>query len=329
MNRQIMVRLLFFALLCLTIFHGSCTKEPFERNAGQSMQIAVIPKGTSNIFWQTVHAGALTAGKEFGVEILWSGPAVETNKEQQVSIVEDFIVRAVDGIVLAPQDAEAMVPSVERIAAANIPLVIMDSGINSDHYVSFAATDNYRGGVEGAREMARRLEQKGQVIIIGNDPGGASTNEREKGFRDTLEKEFPDIQLIGFEYHYNDRGKARAIMDDLLVRNPDTDGVFCSSESSSLGALLALQASKTTDRLVFIAFDSSPELVKALENGEIHAIINQDPFRIGYEGVKTLVRHLRGEAVEQKVDTGVFVVTKENMNEPEIEILLNPNLDSL
>jgi len=316
--------LLIFSL----IFSLSCGKRP-EGAAREKGRIAVIPKGTSNVFWQTVHAGALTAAKEFSVQVLWSGPSVETDKERQVAIVDDFIAQAVDGIVLAPQDANAMVPAVNRVALAEIPLVIMDSGINSDKFVSYVATDNYGGGAAGAMELARLLSQKGRVVMIGNDPGGESTNAREKGFQDTVQKEFPEIEIIEFQYHYNDREKARAVMEDFLVRNPDIDGLFCSNESSTLGALMALRAAGVADKIQFVGFDSSPELVVALREGHIKAIVHQDPFRIGYDGVKTLVRHLRGEGVGKRVQTGVYVITKQNMSEPDISRLLYPNLDIL
>lgn len=327
MNRTLASGLGFLFILSLGLLF-SCGKPP-EEGKHEGERIAVVPKGTSNVFWQTVHAGALTAANELGVRALWTGPSVETDKERQVAIVDDFIAQSVDGIVLAPQDADAMVPAVNRVALAKIPLVIMDSGINSNKFVSYVATDNYGGGVEGARELARWLNQTGKVVILGNDPGGESTNAREKGFDDTIKKAFPEMEIIGFQYHYNDREKARAVMEDFLVRNPDIDGVFCSNESSTLGALMAMRAAQVTDKIKFVGFDSSPELVESLNEGDINAIVHQDPFRIGYDGVKTMVRHLRGEDVEKRVETGVYVVTKENMSQPDISRLLHPDLDIL
>jgi ribose transport system substrate-binding protein len=327
MNHTLVCGLRFLLVLLLG-FHLSCGRRA-EEGGQEGIRIAVIPKGTSNVFWQTVHAGALTAGNEFDVRVLWSGPSVETDKERQVAIVDDFIAQRVDGMVLAPQDADAMIPVANRVAVANIPLVIIDSGINSENFISYVATDNYGGGVEGSRELARRINERGKVVVIGNDPGGESTNAREKGFKDTMEKEFPQIEIVGFQYHYNAREKARAVMEDFLVRHPDIDGVFCSNESSTLGALMALRAGQATDRVRFVGFDSSPELVDALKAGEIKAIIHQDPFRIGYDGVRTMIRHLRGEDVEKRVNTGVYVVTKENMSQVEISRLLDPNLDIL
>ena len=173
---------LFGVLVCLLSM--GCNRGA-EVDSGRR-RIAVIPKATAHEFWQSVHAGAETAGRELGVDILWKGTQTETQRDRQVNIVQDFVTAGVDGIVLAPQDANAMVPAVNRIATAGIPLVIMDSGIHSDKYISYVATDNYQGGVEGARELARLIHQEGKVILIGNDPGGESTNAREKGFKETI-----------------------------------------------------------------------------------------------------------------------------------------------
>lgn len=291
--------------------------------------IAVIPKGTAHVFWQSVHAGAKTAAHELGVNIIWNGPPTETQKEAQISIVEDFIVRDVDGMVLAPIDENALVPVVEKAARRGIPTAIFDSGIQTEKYLTFVATDNYQGGVAAAHELAKRLNNKGSVIIIRVDPGSASTNDREKGFEDTLKESYPEIQVVGGQYGYSDRDKSRAVTEDLLSAHPDVDAVFGPNESSTYGALLALQARNLTGKKIFIGFDSSDELVKALADGEIHALILQNPFRMGYDGVKSIVAHLDGQPVERRVDTGVYTITQENMNDPEMKKLLSPDLSIL
>ncbi len=124
---------------------------------------AVIPKGQANAFWQTVHAGAAAEAKEAGVDIDWNGPALESDFTRQITIVDDFINRHVDGIVLAPNDREALAPAIHRVHEAGIPLTIIDSGANTDEYVSFVATDNYGGGVMGARRLGQILGKRGNV----------------------------------------------------------------------------------------------------------------------------------------------------------------------
>lgn len=294
-----------------------------------TLSIAVIPKGTAHVFWLSVHAGAKTAAEELGVEIEWQGPQTETQKSQQINIVNDFIVRQVDGICLAPQDQDAMVTVVEQVARADIPCVIFDSGVNTDQYLSFVATDNYEGGVKAAEEMGRLLEGEGTCMMVRTDPASDSTNQREAGFMDTLEEKFPNIEIVDQQYGYSDRDQSRSVAEDMLTANPEVDAVFGSNESSTFGALLALQALDLAGDKIFVGFDSSVELVNGLEAGEIDALVLQDPFNMGYTSVETVVKHLRGEEVTKEVNTGVYLVTPSNMNEPEMQRLLSPDLSIL
>ncbi len=326
MKRFGIISTLFCGLIAISLmFSMGCAK----KEASGKLRIAVIPKGTAHIFWQSVHAGAVTAGKEFGVEIKWQGPATETMKEAQISIVNDFIVKQVDGIVLAPQDQEALVGAVEDAFEAKIPLAIFDSGINTDKYVSFAATDNYKGGVAAANEMARLLDNKGTCIITKVDPGSDSTLQREKGFEDTLAEKYPDIKVIDAQFGYSDREKSRAVTEDMLIKHPEVDAIFGPNESSTSGALLALQAIDLAGKKIFVGFDSSDALIQAMKKNEINALILQNPFKMGYEGVKAVVRHIKGEKVEKRIDTGVYLITPENMDEPDNKLLLSPDLSVL
>lgn len=319
-------------ILCLLILVG-CTQQGTDTADGQSTEnqtvIAVVPKGVAHIFWQSVHAGALTAGKEFGVQIEWKGPPTETQKDEQRNIVEDFVVKQVDGIVLAPQDENALVPAVEKVAQAKIPCVIFDSGINSDKFVSFVATDNYKGGVMAANEMGRLLNGKGTVIITRCDPGSDSTNKREQGFEDTIADKFPDIKIVDSKYGNSDREESRSVTEDMLSAHPDVDAIFASNESSTTGALLALQSRGVAGKKIFVGFDSSDDLIKAMSNKEINALVLQNPFKMGYLGVKAIVDHLAGRQVEKRIDTGVYLITPKNMDEPQNKELLNPDLSIL
>lgn len=330
MKKPIGFSLVSFILLAsfISLSIVGCGQQSTQEESDKPV-IAVIPKGTAHLFWQSVHAGAETAGEEFGVEIEWIGPPTETQKEVQRSIVEDFIVRDVDGIVLAPQDENALVGVVEKVWGNNIPCVIFDSGINTEKYISFVATDNYQGGVMAARELGRLLEGEGTTIITRCDPGSDSTNQREKGFEDTLAEEFPDIQIVADQYGYSDRDKSRSVTEDMLSAHPDVDAIFASNESSAMGALLAIRSLNLAGNKIFVGFDSNEDLIDGLEKGHINALVLQNPFNMGYEGVKAVVDHLVGREVEKRIDTGVYRVTPENMNEPDIQELLRPDLSIL
>lgn len=291
----------------------------------KQLRIAVVPKGLAHVFWQTVHAGAVAAGQELNAKILWKGPAKEIEFAKQIAIVEDSIAKRVDGIVLAATHEEALVRVIHKAAKAKIPLALFDSGAKTDKYVTFAATDNYLGGVKAADEIARLLNGKGRVAIIGVMPGGASTMAREKGFQDHLKEKYPDLKVVAFQYGMSDRAKSMAVTENILTAHPKLDGIFGPNESSAVGALQALRGRRLAGKVKLVGFDSSPTLVEGLERGHIHSLIVQNPFGMGYEGVKAIVDHRAGKTVLKRIDTGVFVVTKANLKTKSIQDIVNPD----
>ncbi len=291
------------------------------------LEIAVIPKGTSHIFWESIRLGAEQACEEEGAKMYWNGPEREGDREKQIQIIEDFVVKQVDGVVLAPLDDKALVPSVETLSGKGIPCVIIDSSIDTDEIVSFVATDNYKGGVLAAREMARLLDGKGEILVIKYAPGSASTTKRENGFIETIESEFPDIEIIDSKFGMDTVETALQATEDLLTKNPDFDGIYACNESTTTGTLRALQQRGLAGKVKFVGFDSSTPLINAMRNDELQALVVQNPTKMGYLGTKTLINHINGNPVEKVVDTGVDVVTKSRLTEPAIiELLgLKPN----
>lgn len=283
--------------------------------------IAVIPKGTTHIYWQSVKAGAEAAGKEFGYSIRWNGPERETDRERQIQIIEDFIVQKVDGVVLAPLDSEALVPSVEKLARMKIPCAIIDSGINTDHYVTFAATDNYKGGEMAARRMGKILGGKGNVIVLKYVPGSASTTARENGFFETIQKEFPGIKIVDSKYGQDTVETALQATEDMLTRNKDVQGFFACNAPTAVAALQGLQSTKRTE-IKLIGFDAEQALLDGLRDGQIDSLVVQNPYKMGYEGVKAVVMAINGKPVPKKIDTGVMLITKESLNDPKVKALL-------
>jgi ribose transport system substrate-binding protein len=283
--------------------------------------IAVIPKGSTHDFWKSVHAGANAAGKEFGYEIYWNAPELETDRERQIQIVEDFIVQKVDGVVLAPVDKDAIVPVVEKLATEKIPCAIIDSAIGTDKYITFAATDNYKGGALAAERMGKILNGKGKVILVKYAPGSASTTERENGFLETLKKDFPGIEVVDSKYAMATVESALTATEDLLTRHPDLQGLFACNASSAVGAFQALQSQKRPE-VKMVGFDAETALLDGLHAGLIDSIVVQDPYKIGYEGVKAIATFRKGQPVEKRIDTGVTLLTKESLDDPQVQKLL-------
>ncbi|OGD11521.1 MAG: hypothetical protein A2Y86_00160 [Candidatus Aminicenantes bacterium RBG_13_62_12] len=305
---------------------GGKGKKDTAAPAAARLKLAVIPKGTTHEFWKSIHLGALMAAEEFGVEIIWKGPQKEDDRAQQITVVEDFISRGVDGIVLAPLDERALCRPVQDAAREKIPVIIIDSGLQGSDYISYVATDNNKGGVMAARRLAQLLQNKGRIFLIRYQEGSASTTQREQGFLDTLKAEAPDIRLlVQDQYAGTTTESAYQLAENLISRFPDVDGVFCPNESSTFGTLRALQETGLAGKIIFIGFDSSPKLVQALRDGHIQGLIVQNPVKMGYLGVKLMTQHLGGQPIEKVIDTGVYIATRDNIDDPEIRSLLLPD----
>lgn len=307
----------------LLFFNAGCEKRvPItEPPAAPRHVIALIPKLTNTVYWQSVLAGAQEAGKDYGYEIIWNGPDRETNYGAQIQIVNDAIARHVEGIVIAPVDRTQLVPSVERLAALNIPCAIIDSGLDCTHFVCIASTDNYEGGVLAARQMAQVLGGKGNVIVVRHIPGSHAAAKRVSGFTDTIAKEFPNIQIVASESGQDQASVAKKVTEGMLRRHPDVQGLFACNVDLSVGALEALQELKRTD-VKMIAFDPAKSLIESLRSGNVKAIVVQDPYKMGYEGVKAVALHNNGQSSPRLIDTGVEVVTDGNLTDPRIMRLL-------
>ncbi len=291
------------------------------------MVIAVVPKAQAHIFWQAVHAGAVAAGREFNADIRWNGPASETEFSRQIGIVDDYINQRVDGIALAPTNGESLAPVVERAFDEKIPVAIFDSGIRSDKYLTYISTDNYKGGVLAAERMGQVLPQGGKVAVIGTLPGSVSTTERENGFKETLAKKFPNLNIIDFQYGMSDRAKSLAVAEDMLTAHPDLTAIFCSNESGSLGAVQAAKGRNLAGKLKIVGFDTSQTLIEDMQAGNIDSLVVQNPFRMGYLAVSTLIENVKGKKPEKRIDTGATVVTRDNLQQPAIQELINPPID--
>ncbi len=308
-----------------------------EETSEDKYLIAVIPKGTTHVFWKSIHAGAVKAAQELkeagiDVEVIWKGPLKEDDRESQIRVMEDFVTRGVSGIVLAPLDDAALRMPVRDAVNHGIPVVIIDSGLKSEDYISFVSTDNYIGGRKGGERLAEILDGKGKVIMLRYQEGSASTMNREQGFLDVLKEEYPEIEVVSSNQYGGATTESAYISSENLLaplRKPDggltIDGIFCPNESTTFGMLRALEDSGLAGKVKYVGFDSSDRLVLAMRKGYIKGLVLQDPINMGYLGVKTIVAHLRGEQVEKRIDTGSAVATPENMDEPKMKNLLEPD----
>jgi ribose transport system substrate-binding protein len=299
--------------------------------AEPSYTIAVIPKGNTHEFWKSIHAGAVKAEQELGaqgikVNLFWKGPLREDDRDQQIQVVENFTSRQVSGMVLAPLDSQALVAPVAIAAQAGVPTVVIDSELKSDKQLSFIATDNFKGGQMAGEFLAEQLGGKGNIILLRYQVGSASTEAREKGFLDALQKH-PGLKLISSDQYAGvTRETAYQASQNLLNRfEREVNGVFCPNETVTIAMTKALRdIGRAAGEVKIVGFDSGTQSVLDLTNGDVQGLVVQDPVKMGYLGVITLVRHLEGKPVERRIDTGVSLVTKDNMAQPEMAALLAP-----
>jgi len=292
-------------------------------------RIAVIPKGTTHEFWKSVHAGAETAAQELGVDVIWKGPLNESDRSAQIKVVENFVTRGVDGIVLMPLDKVALVRPAREAKDAGIPVIIGDSDIDWDGSVSFVATDNEKGGQMGGEKLAELLGGKGKVILMRYMVNSASTMKREEGFLRAIALH-EGIQVISSnQYAGSTPEGAQQTAENLLNKFADVDGIFCPCEPAAYGMMRAIKDAGRKQKIKFVGFDGSEKLVAGLAEGQVDALVLQNPIAIGELTVRAMVRHLNGETVDKRIDTGVVIATPGNMNDKEIQALLSPDLSIL
>jgi ribose transport system substrate-binding protein len=339
-TRPVFVFILFSLVGILSAASPGCgpggEKAGGEKDGGKSFRIAVIPKGTTHEFWKSIHAGAVKAERELNaagvkVRIDWKGPQKEDDRSQQIQVVQNFISAGVSGIVLAPLDDTALLSPVRAAVSAGIPVVIIDSDLKGEagkDFVSYISTDNYHGGVLAAKRLGELLGGKGKAILLRYQEGSASTTLREKGFLEALKKDFPAIELLSSNLYAGATTEtAYKTSQNLLTRfQGEVEGLFTPNESTTFGMLRAMKDAGLAGKVKFVGFDASEALVKAMKDGEIHGLVLQNPIKMCYLGVKTMVGHLQGKPVEKQIDTGAVVITPENMDQPEMKLLHSPDL---
>jgi ribose transport system substrate-binding protein len=311
-------------------------------------RIAVIPKGLTHEFWQSIERGAKRAAAELtekgiATQVIWDGPLKENDTLEQINIIDRNIGRGVSGIVLAPQHSKTMVAPVERAVNEGIPVLIIDSGLeNQDIIVQYVATNNYHGGELAAQHLLKILTDEGKpaprLILFRYQVGSESTDQREKGFEDVVDRAIEEQKKAGKpaitwlskdKYAGATKDTARREAEPLLnnLHDKGIDGMFAPNESSASGTVDALRSLDLAKKVRLVGFDSSAPLLQALRDGDIDALILQDPYKMGYLGVWNLVHHLEGYKIEPKVlSTGEYVITKNNLDDQGTRELFDPKL---
>ena len=330
------VRLFALVTLLLVVSVGFVVAaggaEAGDGPAERPYDIAVIIKATDSDFWQYVLVGARNYAAEHpeDVNITELGPPSEADIAQQVTILEDAIASGVDAIVIASTSSDATVPAIERAVDMGIPVITIDNRVNTDAVTSHLATDNLVGGALAADMMVEQwemlgIEPVGRVAVTSAMAGVQVLVDRNAGFLGRIQEIAPNVEILATRFVDNDITQALAATEDMVTAHgSELIGVFADNNHTGIGASRVIIEQDLHDEVVLVAFDSDPAEVEALRENAIKALIVQDPFRMGYQGVEFAVRALDGESLPDYVDTGVTAVTAENMDDEEIQGLLDP-----
>ncbi|MET2830219.1 ABC transporter substrate-binding protein [Mesorhizobium shangrilense] len=326
---SILNRRAFVALAAASMLAGVMHSAPAS---AADVTIPIIVKDTTSFYWQIVLAGARKAGKDLGVNVPELGAQAETDVNGQISILENAVAGNPAAVVISPTEFKALGKPIDE-AATKVKVIGIDSGADSKAFTSFLTTDNVQGGRVAADGLAAAIgaanggKVEGKVALITALPGAGSLEQRAQGFKEELKAKYPGLTLVADKYADGQATTGLNIATDLITANPDLKGIFASNLIMAQGVGQAVAENKLAGKLALIGFDSDEKLIKFLNDGVISGLVVQDPYRMGYDGIKTALAASKGEKVEANVDTGANLVTKANMKEPKIDALLNPKLN--
>jgi ribose transport system substrate-binding protein len=323
--RSILSRRAFAALGCAAVL---ATMVP-GASVAQDVTIPIIVKDTTSFYWQIVLAGARAAGKDLGVNVPELGAQSEADINGQITILENAVAGGPAAVVISPTEFKALGKPVDE-AAKSVPVIGIDSGADSKAFTSFLTTDNVQGGRIAADGLAAAIKaatgkEEGNIAIITSLPGVGSLDQRREGFLDQIKTKYPGLKVVADKYADGQATTGLNMMTDLITANPDL--VFASNLIMAQGVGQAIAENKLGDKIKVIGFDSDEKTVGFLKEGVLAGLVVQDPYRMGYDGVKTALAVSKGEKVEAFVDTGANLVTKDNMADPKIDALLNPKVN--
>ena len=316
MKRTLLSALALVLVFAITCPIGICAAKEKE------LVIGLVVMSTSSEYWLGVKAGAEAALDKVGGKLIYTGPKSTNDVAEQISAVENLIIRRVDGILLTPLDSDALVAPAKQAMKAGIPLVSIDANLNWDGKTRYVGTDNREGGRIAMELLMKEIGGEGKVVIL-NCPAGVPSNDIRGEAAVAVAKKYPKVQLLEIQ-RGEDQAVAMANMERILNANPDIKGVFAAFDRAAIGCIQALRNRGLAGKVKVVAYDASPEEIEALKKGEIAGLVVQQPFEMGYKGVEYIIAAKQGKKVPKDVYVPITVVTKENMNRPEIQKVLYP-----
>lgn len=294
--------------------------------ATKALKIAVVPKSLGPDFWEQVHKGAVcAASKQQNVTVQWDSVTTDTDVTGQINLLKNYLTQGVDGLVYAATDAKALAQVSDQAVTSKIPVVNFDSGTNPQPAtVPLFATDNVASAVKAADLLAQALHNTGKVAFIPFQAGSNTNDQRAQGFLQGLKK-YPGLQLVATQYSQSDANTAFTVTTDILTAHPDITGIFAANEPGVIGAAKAVQQAGKAGKVVIIGWDAAPDEIKGVQDGTISALVVQNPFKMGFDGLNAVVKMIRTGTPVANEDTGVSFLTKANINDPAMQAVLTPS----
>jgi ribose transport system substrate-binding protein len=327
MKKKLIGVLVLSVFVALSVFAGGGQESPAAAsgpNAGRTL--VFIPKATNSQFWVAIWDGAKRAAEELGYgEVKFQGTSSTADVTGQINIVADVATSRPAGIIVAVNDAVALKAPIEKAIDGGVPVVTVNAGVNSDKVPAHVATDNYNAGAMGGAALAKLIGEKGTVIFIGIDATSENGRQRENGFRDEIKK-YPNIKVLPTQHSQGDISRAMNVTSDLLTGNPDVVGIFCAQDNGGTGAAQIVKQRGQKDKIKIVAFDSSPDEFQLFLDGFMDALVVQDPFMQGYQGIYALDKVINNKTIESKfVETPVKVVSKDNITDADVYDIMARN----
>ncbi len=287
-------------------------------SATQGKSIAFVPGVTGNAFYISMECGIRSEAEKYGFKVNVQGPQ-QFDPSLQTPIVNAVVAANPAGLLIAPTGNKAMFVPISQAAKAGIKVALVDTTLeNTAPAITAIATDNMAGGAAAADALAKLIGEKGEVMVIAFQAGASTSDQRQKGFETEIKK-YPGISYVGFQISNNDPSKAAAQVTSTLAAHPNLAGIFATNDRSAEGAATGLRNANKVGTVKVVGFDAGEEQIKQLKDGLVQALIAQQPYQIGVDGVDAIAKALGGQGVERAVTTGTVTITKDNLGNPDIQ----------
>lgn len=304
---------------CAMLAGGTVTTVSAE---AEGPKIQMIVMSVNSEYWLNVQAGSEAELEKSGGELIYTGPSLDGDIQGQIDLMENAISSGVDGIILIPVDADALVPSVEKAEDAGIPVVVVDGPVNTDKVTSYIATDNEAGGKLAMETLIELMGGEGKAVVV-NALAGIPSNDGRGIGAEAAAKEHEGIEMLE-TLRGGDQAAALQNAENMLTANADVAGIFSAYDRGAIGVSQALMNAGLDGKVHHVAFDAAADEIQYLEDGVIDALIVQQPYEMGRLAVEYINKTIAGEEVPKETATDVVVVTKDNMEEPDIQKVLYP-----